>query len=156
MDCGLDVATSQEAESIARVDGETPVQGLGPFPLARLMVPYLQRGDGLAEQQRDGAKVGVAAGPEAVAQRVHLLRREPRVLHVAQVRLVVGLPLMQVDEEVLGQLEGDGDEAVQGVEDLVVEVFGKGLDGRLVFFEELGQWLGYAPVICCVRRCFVR
>ena len=44
----------------------------------------------------------------------------------------MGVPPVQVNEEVLGKLEGQRDEVVERVEDLVVQVFGEGLDLGLV------------------------
>lgn len=53
MDGGLNVSTSQEAESVAGVDRQAAIQGLRPLPLPGSMVLDLKRGDGLAEQEGD-------------------------------------------------------------------------------------------------------
>ena len=38
---------------------------------------------------------------------------------------IMCLPLVQFGEEVFGELEGDSDEMVEGVENLVMEIFGE-------------------------------
>lgn len=60
MDGRLDVASRQETERIAGVDGQAPIERLGPLPVARRVVLDLESRDRLAEQQRDGAQVGMA------------------------------------------------------------------------------------------------
>lgn len=62
------------------------------------------------------------------------------------------LPLVHFGEEVLGELEGEGDEVVEGVEDFIVQVFGKGLDLRETFLEELGDWLRDVSVLGCKTK----
>lgn len=86
------------------------------------MILDLQRRHGLPEQQRDGAQVRVARRPEAVGQLLDFGLVELAVLHVPQVRLIVDVPSVHFGEEVRGQLEREGDEGVEGVQDLVVEV----------------------------------
>ena len=86
MDGALDVAAGEEGQRVARVDGERAVLGLDPLPLVRGVVPDLERGDRLAEEQRPGAEVRVALAPEAADLEV-LLGRELGVLHVPEVVL---------------------------------------------------------------------
>lgn len=148
----LDVPAGDEAQGVAGVDGDAPVERLSPLPLARLVLPDLQPGDGLAEEQRHGAQVRVPAGPEAVAKLGDLVLGEARVLHVAQVGVVVGLPLVQVDEEVLGQLERDGGQVEERVQHLVVQLLGEVEDRLLVVLEELGEGLDDAAVVGCSPR----
>lgn len=122
VDRRLDVVARQEAQRVARVDRQAAVQRLGPLPLARQVVLDLQRGDGLAEQERDGAQVRVARGPQAVGELGDFVVVEFAVLHVPQVRLVVDVPPVHLGEEVGGELQREGDERVEGVEDFVMEV----------------------------------
>lgn len=122
VDRRLDVVARQETQRIARVDGQAAIERLGPLPLARLVVLDLQGGHGLAEQQGDGAQVGVARGPQAVGQLSDFGLIEFAVLHVSEVGFVVDVPAVDLGEEVWGQLEGEGDEGVEGVKDFVVEV----------------------------------
>lgn len=147
MDGGLDVAARQEAQGVAGVDCQAPVEGLGPLPVPCLVVSDLQRRDGLPEEQGDCAEVGVSERPEAVAQLLELLGRELGVLHVPEVRLIVSLPPVRLGEEVGRQLQGEGDEMKERVEDLVVELFCEGLDEGLLVLEELGQRLSDVAVL---------
>lgn len=64
----LDVVTRQETERVARVDRQRAVERLCPLPAACGVVFDLQRGYGLAEEERDGAEVGVAGRPEPVGE----------------------------------------------------------------------------------------
>lgn len=100
----LYVASSQEAQGITRVHSQATVQRLRPLPLTSLVVTDLKRRDRLAEEQSNSAKVSVAARPKTVAELVNLFLRELGVLHVAKVRLIVGLPLVNLGKEVLGKL----------------------------------------------------
>ena len=85
VDRAPDVAARQEVERVARVDRDRRVLRLHPLPLVRERVLDLQRGDGLAEEEREGAEVGVPEGP-GLDLRV-LLRGALAVLHVAEVVL---------------------------------------------------------------------
>jgi hypothetical protein len=69
------------------------------------MVFDLQGGDRLSEEKGDGSQVGVAKGPQAVAQLLKFLRRELGVLHVPQVRLIVNVPPVHLGEEVGRELK---------------------------------------------------
>jgi hypothetical protein len=134
---GLDVAAGEEAEGVAGVHGQAAVEGLGPLPVAGLVVADLQGGDGLAEQQRDGAEVRMAAGPEPVGQLLDLLVGELGVLHVPQVRLVVRLPPVHLGEEVRRQLQRQRDQVVEGIQDLVVEILPDVIKRQLRFIKAL-------------------
>ena len=81
----LDVVRRQQVERVARVDGERRVLGLHPLPLAGDGVPDLQRRDGLAEEEREGAEVGVPTAPQTETS--VLLGGEFAVFHVAEVVL---------------------------------------------------------------------
>lgn len=103
MDRRLDIAPRQEAQRIASVDSQTPIKGFRPLPRPRLRVLDLQRRHGLAEQQRQRPQICVASDPDLVIQFLELLELvalEACVLHVPQVRLVVRLPPVQVDQVV--------------------------------------------------------
>lgn len=63
VDGGLDVVSSQERQCVTRVDGETPIQGLSPLPVSRLMVLDLKCSDWLAEKESQCAKVGMPIRP---------------------------------------------------------------------------------------------
>lgn len=56
----LDIASSQEAQCIARINSQTAVQRLGPLPLACFMVLDLECCHGLSEEKCNGTKIGVA------------------------------------------------------------------------------------------------
>lgn len=84
------------------------------------MIANLQRRHRLSEQERDCSQVSVAAGPEAIVELVHLFGRKLGVLHVAKMGFVMCLPLVDAGEEIFGELQGKGDEVVEGVEDFVV------------------------------------
>ena len=87
MDRAADVPAREQPECVAGVDGQRAVLGAHPFPLARRMVSDLQSRDGLAEEQRERAQVGVSAAPQP-EPRV-LLGRKLAVFHVPQVILYV-------------------------------------------------------------------
>ena len=120
VDGALDVSPGEEGERVARVDGERAVLGLDPLPLVRGVVPDLERGDRLAEEQRPGPEVRVALAPEAADLEV-LLGRVLGVLHVPEVVLAFHLVPVNVREVVLWKLESDCEEDVQRIEDLVVQ-----------------------------------
>lgn len=79
----LDVVASEEAERVASVDSEAPIERLGPLPLARLVVLDLECRDGLAEEKSDGAQIRVAGRPETIGKLLLLVLAEFGVLHVA-------------------------------------------------------------------------
>jgi hypothetical protein len=154
VDRRLDIAARQEAQRVASVDSQTTIKGFRPLPGSCLRILDLQRCHGLAEQQRQRAQVRVASDPDFVVQFPELLELvalEACVLHVPQVRLVVRLPPVQVDQVVFRQLQGNGDEVVERREHLVVEVFGKGFDLCPPLRQQVGEQLGdvsiprYAP-----------
>lgn len=118
----LDVAPGQKAQRIARVDRQAAVERLGPLPRAGRVVLDLQGGDRLSKEQGDGAQVGVPGRPQPVGQLRLFVLAELAVFHVSQVRLVMHVPFVDLGEEVLGQLEGDGNQVVEWVQNLVVEV----------------------------------
>ena len=119
MDRAADVSGSQERQRVARVHSKRPVLGLHPLPLARRVVLDLQRRDGLAEEQRPRAEVGVPAAPEAADLEV-LLGRVLGVLHVPEVVLALDLVPVDVREVVLRKFEGDCEQDVEGVKDIGV------------------------------------
>lgn len=84
------------------------------------MVPNLQRRYRLPEQQGNRTEICVSAGPEAVTQLRRLLGREPGVLHIPQMGLVVRLPAMDGREELRWELQREGDKVIQGIEHLAV------------------------------------
>ena len=123
MDGRLDIVASEEAEGVARVDGQAGVERFGPFPLARLVVLDLQRSDRLTEQESERAKIGVAVGPKSIAlgQLLLLCLGKLAVLHVPQVILRLVFVLVQVDKVVFWKLERNGEEGMKRVKDLVVQ-----------------------------------
>lgn len=120
MDRAPDISASQERQGIARVHSESSILGLHPLPLARRVVLDLQRGDGLAEEQRPGAEVGVAAAPETADLDV-LLGRVLGVLHVPEMVLALDLVPVDVREVVFRELECGREQDVQGVEHFFVQ-----------------------------------
>lgn len=115
VDRGFDVASSQEAEGVAGIDGQASVEGFGPFPLAGAVILDLQRSDGLTEEQSEGSEVGVAPGPETVGELLNLRGCELFVLHVSEMGFVVRVPAVRIDEEVRGELEGERDQVEKWV-----------------------------------------
>jgi hypothetical protein len=85
MDRAFDVPAREQVERVARIHGERPVLGLDPLPLARRVVLDLERRDGLAEEERERAEVGVPAAPEAELR--VLLGCKFAILHVPEVVL---------------------------------------------------------------------
>lgn len=59
----------------------------------------------------------MAARPKTVFELFNLFGGEFSVFHVAKVGFVVGSPFVQVDEMVFWDLEGEGCEMVERVED---------------------------------------
>ena len=60
MDARLQVPAGQKRQRISDVDGDAASQRLDPLPLLPVARAHLQAGDGLAQQQREGAEVRVA------------------------------------------------------------------------------------------------
>ena len=139
MNTRLNQTASKRGQGIACVDSDCPILGLHPLPLASAVAANLQRSDGLAEEQGERAEVGVPTAPEAKFR--VLLGRELAVFHVAEMVLGEGamkiewrrrrgfvhahlaLRLVGVDleEVVLGELEGDSQKDVKRVKDFGVE-----------------------------------
>lgn len=116
MDGRLDIPSCQEAERVARVNSQAPVERFGPLPIACRVVLDLEPCHGLAEQQRDRAQVRMTVGSDTTGfERLELLLRIGRVLHVPQMRLVVDIPPVHVHKEILGKLQRQSDQAVQRV-----------------------------------------
>lgn len=67
MDRTLDIPTGQEAQRVASIDRDRPVEWLNPFPFVRGMVSDLKRRDRLAEEQRKGAEICVSLNPSRQA-----------------------------------------------------------------------------------------
>ena len=81
MNRALDVTGRQERKGITRIDRERAVLGLDPLPLAGGVVLDLERGDGLAEEQRPRTEVTVALHPE-LPDLLVLFWRVLGILHV--------------------------------------------------------------------------
>jgi hypothetical protein len=62
----------------------------------------------------------VTARPKAIFEFFDLFGAELSVFHIAKMRFIVSPPFMQVDEMVFWDLEGEGCEMVEGVEDFFV------------------------------------
>lgn len=54
----------------------------------------------------------MASGPESIAELLNLFRRELGVFHVSQVRFVMRLPLVEIGEEILRELQSQSNEMV--------------------------------------------
>lgn len=61
----------------------------------------------------------------------------------------MGLPLVEVGEEILGKLQSNGDQVVQGVQDLVVQVLGEAVNLLEALLKQLGYRLGDMPGSRC-------
>lgn len=57
----------------------------------------------------------------------------------------MGLPLVKLCEEILGKLQSNGDQVVEGVQDLVVQVLGEAVNLLEALFKQLGYRLGDVP-----------
>ncbi len=138
MNSALDVSARQELQRIARVHCQRRVLGLHPLPLVRRMIANLQACDGLAEEEREAAEIGVTIGPRLELGR--FLRRVLAVFHVAEVVLggIVSVILVtsimmnrtylafhlipvNVREVVLGEFESNGEEDKEGIQDFTVK-----------------------------------
>lgn len=87
MDCRLDVVACQERHGIACVDCQAAVQGLGPFPVPRLVILDLQSRDRLTKEESQGSQIGVTVPPRTVTfgESLLLFFRELAVFHVSKV-----------------------------------------------------------------------
>jgi hypothetical protein len=92
----LEEVARQSLQSVADVDRDGLVLRLDPLPLL-LRVQNLQSSDGLAEEKRDAAQVGVAWRVELADLFVDL-RGAGGVVHVAEVVFAFGVVLMLFDE----------------------------------------------------------
>ena len=124
MDRALDISPGEERERVARVHRERPVLGPHPIPRACGVVPDLERRDGLAEEQRPRAEIGVALAPEPAELRV-FLGRVLGVLHVPEVVLALARVVMDRGQPVFWELERDREEDVQRVEHFGVQRLGQ-------------------------------
>lgn len=66
----------------------------------------------------------MTARPKAILKSFDLLRGKLSILHVSKVGFIVRSPLVELDEIVLRDLQSDGDEVEQWVENLVVQILG--------------------------------
>ena len=107
MDAALEEAVGEKGERVGNVDRDAAGVRLDPFP--RLLGRAdLQRGHGLAEQERHGSKVGVAFYPDAAELLVH--RWLPVVVfHVAQMAVGLLVIAMAFQKVGFGKLEDDGE-----------------------------------------------
>lgn len=126
MDTALQKAVCPELQRIGDVDRDGLVDGLDvlPRPVGGL---DLQRSHRLAEQQRDGAKVGVAAGHDILVPLV-LLGGARAVDHVPQVAVAAPVVAVSVDQVLLRQLQQRRDDAEDLVDDLLVHEAVEALD----------------------------
>ena len=85
VDRALHISSGEQAQRIARVDGQSPVLWLHPLPLSCLVTANLQRGNRLPEEQGERTEIGMAPPPKT--QLRILLRREFAVFHVSEMIL---------------------------------------------------------------------
>ncbi|KIH86865.1 hypothetical protein SPBR_08101 [Sporothrix brasiliensis 5110] len=126
VDAALQEAVGQKLQRVGHVDRDAAVERLDPAPAA-VGAAHLQGGDGLAEQEREAPKVGVALDPDVVELGV-VGGAAVVVLHVAQVAVGQLVVAVVGGQGVLGQLEDQGKEHEQLADDVVVDVAGKVLN----------------------------
>lgn len=122
-------------------DGVCEVDGNGaglcgyPGPFA-IVAEDLQSGDGLAEEEGDGAEIGVA-GCLAVAAGFVFFRRALVVDHVAEMVFALLVVGVLVDEIFfVWELENDGEETEEGKNNIGMESFGENFDFGKVSLDE--------------------
>lgn len=108
---------------------------LDPFPVTGVVITDLQSSNGLAEQEGEGSQVGMTLGQ--FLDTFIVLRSVLEVHHVTEVVLGLFFVLVDVGEEVLGELQGDGEEDEELIQDFGVAVPRKRLDFFDVLFEEI-------------------
>lgn len=86
----------------------------------------------------------MAARPKTIFEFLNLFGGELSVFHVAKVGFVVSSPFVQVDEMVFWDLEGEGCEMVERVEDFLVQVLESSVS--MVGVNE-GEWVTFAKEV---------
>ena len=123
----LEEVASQSLQRVADVDRDGLVLRLDPLPLL-LRIQNLQSSNGLAEEKRDTAQVGVTRRVELANLLVNL-RRARCVVHVAKMVFTLDVVLVLFDELIfVGQFENDGEQAEELDDDFVVALPAEGFD----------------------------
>ena len=120
VDGALDIVGGEQVESITGVDSKGRILGFDPLPLATRVVLNLKTGNGLTEEKSPASEVGMTANDEFTKSRV-LFGCELVVLHIAKVVFTLDLVLVAACEIILGKLEGDCKQDVEGIQDLGME-----------------------------------
>lgn len=133
----LEEVARQSLQRVADVDRDGLVLRLDPLPLL-LRVQDLQSSDGLAEEKRDAAQVGVAWRVELADLLVDFWGAGG-VVHVAEVVFAFDVVLVVFDELVfVGQFEDDGEEAEKFDNYFVVALSAEGFDLFDVVLQDRG------------------
>ena len=130
----LEEVASQSLQRVADVDRDGLVLRLDPLPLL-LRIQNLQSSNGLAEEKRDTAQVGVTRRVELANLLVNL-RRARCVVHVAKMVFTLDVVLVLFDELIfVGEFEYDGEEAEKLDDYFVVALSAESFD----FFDVILQ-----------------
>ena len=141
VDGAFDIVSGKQVEGVASVDGNGRILGFDPLPFATRVILNLETGDWLTEEKTPAPEVGVSTSNEFAKCDV-LFRGVPGVFHVPKVVLTLDLIPVAAGKIVLRELEGDGKQYVEGVQDLGMEGLFKGRHGTTV----MGQtWLANSP-----------
>ena len=123
----LEEVASQSLQRVADVDRDGLVLRLDPLPLL-LRIQNLQSSNGLAEEMRDTAQVGVTRRVELANLLVNL-RRARRIVHVAKMIFTLDVVFVLFDELVfVGEFEDDGEEAEKLDDYFIVALSAEGFD----------------------------
>lgn len=122
MDGRLNITPCKKTQGITRIHRQTPIKRLSPLPVTSLVILDLKTSYRLTEEKRVRAKISMASGPKTVFELFNLFGGEFPVFHVAKMGFVVSSPFVQVDKVVFWDLEGEGCEVVERVEDFFVKV----------------------------------
>ena len=120
MDGALDIVSGEKVESVTSVDSEGRILWFDPLPLATRVVLDLETGDGLTEEESPASEVGMTTNDEFPKFGV-FFGGVLVVLHVAKVVFALDFVLVAAGEIILGKLESDGKQDVEGIQDLGVE-----------------------------------
>lgn len=119
MDARLDQAAGESGKGVAGINSNGAVHRLHPLPLS-LGVEDLEGGDGLAEEEGEGAEVSVP-GDVQVGDLLVVLEIACCVVHVPQVVFALDVVQVVLDKLLLvGELEQDCEEAEELYYDFLV------------------------------------
>jgi len=140
VDGALDVSTRQELEGVTCVHREGSVLGFDPLPVPTIVVADLQTSHWLTVEESERSQVGVTFRQLLETREVLGLVLE--IHHIAKVVFRFFFVLVDVGEVVFGELESNGEEDEELVENLCVAIPSKGFDFFNVLFQQIGVFDG--------------